>query len=125
MKFGLFKGFVGSGRKYDSEKRIWEDHVKDILGYEPYKGTLNIAVRPKLTEQELNEYVVPSPFKDFVCVLGTVNDKLCHLCYSNKKADKNNEVSTFYVISDVQLRDTLNIQDKDKVDVRILKLLQK
>lgn len=125
MKFGLFTGYVGSGRKYDSEKRVWENNLVNVLGYEPFKGTLNIAIRPKLTEDELKEYLVPSPTSDFVCVLGTVNGKLCHLCYSNKKADKNNEVSTMYVISDVKLRDKLKLKDKDKVDVRILKLLQK
>lgn len=125
MKFGLFKGYVGSGRKYDSEQRVWNNNLINVLGYEPFKGTLNIAIRPKLTEDELKEYLVPSPCSDFTCVLGTVKGKLCHLCYSNKKADLNNEVSTFYVISDVKLRDELNIKDKDKVDVRILKLLQK
>jgi CTP-dependent riboflavin kinase len=113
------KGYVGQGKGYDSATRVWSDDLKDLLGYIPYKGTLNVAIRPVLDEAEvLSNYRVSEPFKDFVCLEGELEGVKVHLCYSRRR--KAPEIATFYVISEIKLRDKLDLKDKDKVDIEIL-----
>lgn len=113
------KGYVGQGKGYDSATRVWSDDLKDVLGYVPYQGTLNVAIRPVLDEAEiLARYRVTEPFKDFICLEGELEGVKVHLCYSRRR--KAAEIGTFYVISDIKLRDELNLNDKDKVEIEIL-----
>ena len=111
-------GWVGPGKGYDSETREWTDGVEQVLGYPPFRGTLNISVRPKLNEEEmLAQFPVIEPFADFICLEGEINGVRAHFCYSRFRENK--EISTFYVISQYKLREHLNLNDKDKVQVDI------
>ena len=110
-------GYVGKGKGYDSSRQ-WPDHLTEVFGYKPFEGTLNIAIRPKLTEPDVKDKDVVKPFNDFVCFSGTINNVPAHFCYSLKRKDLN-EINTFYVISEHKLRDKLNLKDKDTVIVEI------
>lgn len=111
-------GWVGKGKGYDSETRVWTDNLKDVLGYTPFQGTLNISVRPILSEQELlSKCLTVEPFSDFVCVEGQLNGVRAHFCYSRYRDGK--DISTFYVISELKLREHFDLSDKDKVKVEI------
>ena len=111
-------GWVGPGKGYDSGTREWTDEVEKVLGYTPFRGTLNISIRPKLVEEEvLAQYQTTVPFRDFVCLEGEINGVRAHFCYSRHRANK--DISTFYVISPHKLREHLNLNDKDKVQVEI------
>ena len=115
----LFKelnAWVGSGKKYDSEKRVWtgsEEH----FGFVPYPGTLNVAIRPVLGVSDKD--VTIQPFEDFVCYEGRYNGELIWLCYS--KYRNTDDISTFYVVSEHRLRDKYDLQDKQKIKIRIKK----
>ena len=110
-------GYVGKGKGYDSS-RLWPENLNNILGYEPFQGTLNVAIRPILKEEEVKDLKAVQPFKDFVCFYGTINKVNAHFCYSLKRKNLD-EINTFYVISDRKLREALNVNDKDTVSIEI------
>ena len=112
------KAYVGQGKGYDSATRLWGEHLKDIFGYVPFQGTLNVAIRPTLDEAELlAAYPVIEPFKDFICVAGEMQGVKVHFCYSRRR--KTEEIGTFYVISELQLRDALGLTDKAQVEIEL------
>ena len=113
-----FDGFVGEGKKYDSEVREWNEELKDLFGFTPFEGTLNIAIRPIINEEKLlfNKNVI-TPFEDFNCLEGQINGYNAYFCYSKKRNHK--DISTFYVISDVHLRSKLELENRKRVEIRI------
>ena len=111
-------GYVGKGKGYDGGERNWGDNPEKIFGYPPFKGTLNIAIRPTLSEEYvLSNCNVITPFKDFVCLEGKINGIKTHMCYSKKR--KEHIISTFYVISEIKLRDEFGFKDKDKIKIEL------
>ena len=115
----IFQGYIGDGRKFDSQERVWGDELKELFGFTPFKGTLNIAIRP-IIENEYNFISgknVIKPFEDFSCVEGEFNNVKCYFCYSNKR--KHSYISTFYVISDVHLRSKFDLKKKDWININI------
>ena len=116
------KGYVGKGKGYDSNKREWHEGLEQLLGYSPFKGTLNVAIVPNLTVDEFSDGTsVITPFKDFVCLEGEIEGVRAHMCYSlGRKSEK---INTFYVISSVKLRDKLKLEDRDKVKIKIKEVI--
>ena len=114
-----FKGYIGDGRKYDSEVREWEENLKDVFGFIPFKGTLNVSIFPRIENEKqfIADKNVIKPFEDFSCLEGELNGIRSYFCYSNKRGHKN--ISTFYVISDVHLRSELGLKNKNWVNITL------
>ena len=114
-----FKGYIGDGKKYDSEVREWEEHLKDLFGFKPFKGTLNVSVFPRIENEKefIENKSVIKPFKDFSCLEGELNGIKSYFCYSNIRGHK--EINTFYVISDVHLRSELGFKNKNWVNITL------
>lgn len=107
-----YSGYVGKGRSYDS-KRNWEG-IEKILGYQPFEGTLNIAISPIMNENEvLEKFDCVNIFQDFTCIRGMIKGKLAHFCYSNLRSHE--EISTLYVVCGNKLREEFRLKDGDRV----------
>ena len=112
-----FMGKIGPGRRYDSS-RIWDEGLIDVFGYKPFEGTLNIYVRPNLKEDDvLKKFNLINPFKDFICIEGSVNGVKSYFCYSKNRKHKN--ISTFYVVSEFKLREKFNFKDAQWIDIEL------
>jgi CTP-dependent riboflavin kinase len=107
-------GYVGSGKGYDG-RRDWGPGLESILGFRPFPGTLNVAVKPIIADFEDRTIKV---FDSFLCIKGTLNDKECLLCYSTFRKDLS-VITTLYVIADCSLREMFDLKDKDKVTLRL------
>ena len=114
-----FKGYVGDGRKYDSEVREWGEELKDVFGFTPFKGTLNVAIIPRIENEKefIADKNVIKPFKDFSCLKGELNGVKSYFCYSHKRESE--IINTFYVISDVHLRSELGLENKYWVNITL------
>lgn len=110
MSWLTFEGWTGEGKKYDSEKRDWTGSEK-IFGYPPFKGTLNVAIRPALVGSEAGPAI--APFKDFRCYEGTINGIEAWMC---KSIYNSTPTTTLYVISKKRLRDSIT---ETKVQIKI------
>ena len=120
MREIFIRGRVGSGKKYDSEKRKWDEQTTSILGYEPFQGTLNVGMSPKLNFKEVSRFKSVKPFKDFVAIQSIIENEIqAHCCYSIHRKAKQ-VISTFYIISNVKIRDKLNLSDGDLITIKLL-----
>jgi len=107
-------GFIGSGKGYD-RGRVWGPELESVLGFKPFPGTLNVAVKPIVADFEDRTIKV---FDSFLGIKGTLNDKECLFCYSTRRKDLS-IINTFYVIADCSLRVLFSLKDKDKVSLRL------
>jgi len=107
-------GFVGSGKGYDGRRSNWPE-LESVLGFKPFPGTLNVAVKP--LEPNFEDRTI-KVFDSFLGVKGTINDKECLFCYSTRRKDLS-IINTFYVITDCSLRVLFGLKDKDKVSLRL------
>lgn len=107
-------GFVGSGKGYDGRRDQWLE-LESVLGFKPFPGTLNVAVKP--LEPNFEDQTI-KVFDSFLGIKGTLNDKECFFCYSTLRKDPS-IINTFYVIADCSLRELFGLKDKDKVSLRL------
>jgi len=107
-------GFVGSGKGYDG-RRDWGPELESVLGFKPFPGTLNVAVKSLIADFEDQTLEL---FDSFLGIKGTLNDKECLFCYSTLRKDLS-IINTFYVIADCSLREMFGLKDKDKVSLRL------
>jgi CTP-dependent riboflavin kinase len=107
-------GVVGSGKGFDGRRNEWGE-VEEVLGFKPFPGTLNVGVKP--IEATFEDKTIPL-FDSFLGIKGTLNDQECFFCYSTRR-NITPLIDTFYVISEVGLRKVLNLQDKDRVRIKL------
>lgn len=126
---------IGEGGYYVAIKGYFEQ-FKDKLGFEPYKGTLNLdldVINNSLLREKLNDmrFVKIDGFKDENRNFGDVK---CHHCYVFPLKDKENKVKAAIlnidrthhgkniveILAKPFLRDYFNLKDGDKVIIELI-----
>lgn len=110
----VFKGFIKQGMGIDSKRDNWDD-VKDFFDFEPYKGTLNVSLDRSIKLENLNcDFKI---FNKFNVVKGIIksNDKKINVYLGYKEEFP--RVIMFFIISHLNLRNELKLEDGDTVEV--------
>ena len=126
---------IGEGGYYVSIKGYYEQ-FKDKLGFEPYKGTLNLdldVINHSILREKLNDmrFVKINGFKDENRNYGDVK---CHHCYVFPLKDKENKVKAAIlnidrthhgkniveILAEPFLRDYFKLIDGDRVIIELI-----
>jgi len=112
-------GKVTSGIK-EGEKyiKIYKEKIKDVLGIDVFNGTLNIRTPLRVKNIKFKERKIIKGFSGFgdislsPCKLNNMN---CHIVLP----DKTKYEDVLEIVSDVPLREKLNLKDGDRVIIEI------
>lgn len=107
------KGRVKSGGKYDSKHLNWEK-AKEVLGYEPFPGTLNVLMKEKIPQNSIVSNKVLFHYRVYPAKIKDIN---CHIGITGKRTLSN--ASGFVIIAPVNLRKNINLKDEDIIEVKI------
>ena len=109
-----FTGRVTNGKGIDSKRKDW-DIVKDYFGNKIFKGTLNVKLNKRFETKKLScEFKI---FDWFGVTKGLfIYKNVTKQVYIGYNFNSN-YVFTFFIISDVKLRDELKLEDGDTVEV--------
>jgi riboflavin kinase len=126
---------IGEGGYYVAIKGYFEQ-FKEKLGFEPYKGTLNLdldVINNSLLREKLNDmrFIKIDGFKDENRNYGDVK---CHHCYVFPLKDKENKVKAAIlnidrthhgkniveILARPYLREYFNLKDGDKVIIELI-----
>ena len=126
---------IGEGGYYVSIKGYYEQ-FKDKLGFEPYKGTLNLdldVINHSILREKLNDmrFIKINGFKDENRNYGDVK---CHQCYVFPLKDKENKVKAAIlnidrthhgkniveILAEPFLRDYFKLIDGDRVIIELI-----
>jgi len=126
---------MGEGGYYVAIEGYY-NQFKEKLGFEPYKGTLNLdldVINYSLLREKLNDmrFVTISGFKDENRNFGDVK---CHHCYVFPLKDKRNKVKAAIlnidrthhgkniveILAEPFLRDYFNLKDGDRVIIEVI-----
>ncbi|RLD17100.1 MAG: hypothetical protein DRI22_00460 [Caldiserica bacterium] len=112
-------GKVTSGIK-EGEKyiKIYKERIKDVLGIDVFNGTLNIRTPLKVKNIKFKERKIIKGFSGFGSIFLSpckLNNMDCHIVLPEKT--KHEDV--LEIVSDVPLREKLNLRDGDRVTVEI------
>ena len=111
-------GYVGPGRGFDSGERVWPKDLPSKLGFTPFKGTLNVAIRPVVSLASLRGIGEEIDVFDDMCGFrGFFEGLPVVFCYSKKRAE--HRISTLYVIAACKLRDVKDLEDGRPVQIVI------
>ncbi len=113
---------LGEGKKYVD---IYSDRIREVLGIEPYKGTLNIVVRSEYVEQLSNcfkkgkIYIIEPPYNGYGRVLALKSLIRDMEVYVIRPEKTKHGVNIIEVISDKNLRELLKLKDGDIIELYI------
>ncbi|MGA1866236.1 MAG: DUF120 domain-containing protein [Thermoplasmatota archaeon] len=122
---GSISAGLGEGAYYLSQIQ-YVRQIRERLGFEPFRGTLNISVAPR--DAPVLELLKKGPgiviegfntggrtFGPCICYPCTVNGERGAIMLPNRSV----HVSTLEIVSDVKIRDRLGLSDGDQVEVKI------
>ena len=109
-----YKGFIKTGHGYDSKRENW-DEVKDLFGGLMFNGTLNVKLYEEVKLDSVDyDFEVFDFFRVKKGVLKFNNvEKEVYVCFKFNIP----VFPTFFIVSDVKLRDELKLEDGDTVEV--------
>jgi len=116
---------LGEGAYYLSQRQ-YIDQIRELFGFEPFNGTLNIRLSPK--DSPILDLLKKGPgiiVEGFVSGGRTFGTCICYPCtIGGKKGvimvpNRTVHTSTLEIVSDVKFRDELGLIDDDQVDIRI------
>ena len=123
------KGYItvglGEGAYYLSQSQ-YIHQIKEKFGFEPFEGTLNIALRPK--DSPILELLKKGPgiiVEGFTSGGRSFGTCMCYPCMVNGSGGvimvpkRTVHTDTIEIISEVKIRDHLNLKDGDEVGVTI------
>ncbi|MGA1793547.1 MAG: DUF120 domain-containing protein [Thermoplasmatota archaeon] len=116
---------LGEGAYYLSQKQ-YIDQIRELFGFEPFNGTLNITLNPK--DSPILDLLKKGPgiiVEGFVSGGRTFGTCICYPCSIGGKngvimvPNRTVHTSTLEIVSDVKFRDVLGLKDGDQVDVSV------
>lgn len=109
---------LGVGAKY---VELYREVFRNYLGIDPYPGTLNIDIGQDffILLKKTKAIVVPPPKKEFGCVLAYPGELMGIKIYAIKPCITSHGWNILEIISDRNLRKTLNLKDNDTVEIVI------
>jgi len=116
---------LGEGAYYLSQRQ-YIDQIRDLFGFEPFNGTLNIKLNPK--DSPILDLLKQGPgiiVEGFVSGGRSFGTCICYPCSIGGKngvimvPNRTVHTSTIEIVSDVKFRDELGLSDGDQVDIRI------
>lgn len=109
---------LGVGAKY---VQLYRGVFNKYLGIDPYPGTLNIDIGQDffIYTKKLKAKIIPPPRKGLGCVLAYPGILMGIKIYVIKPCITNHGWNILEIISDKNLRKTLNLKDNDIVEIII------
>ena len=119
----IISGIIVSGTRkgsYFVSQKVYSDQFKNILGFKPFPGTLNIEVNEKdlqtivnTSKQKLNIIHGQEGFGDVKYIKSTLNNKIDGALLFPAKTEHPPKILEF--IASENLREDLNLKDGDLV----------
>jgi riboflavin kinase len=123
------KGYItvglGEGAYYLSQQQ-YILQIKEKFGFDPFKGTLNVILRPK--DSPVLELLKKGPgiiIEGFTSGGRSFGTCVCYPCRVNMREGvimvpkRTVHTDTIEIISEVKIRDDLSLNDGDEVDISI------
>ena len=116
---------LGEGAYYLSQKQ-YISQIKELFGFEPFGGTLNILMHPR--DAPMLELLKKGPgiiLEGFISGGRTFGTCICYPCSIEGRKGlvmipkRTVHTSTLEIVSDMKFRDELHLEDGDQVEVII------
>lgn len=120
---------IGEGAYYVD---MYAPRFKKALGFEPYSGTLNVRVTGEMSRQAVKRMkhstplVVPGfshkdrTFGDVICYRARIEDHIEGAIVIAQRTHHSPDI--LEVIAPVKLRDALDLEDEDEIELRVIPL---
>ncbi|MFW9813064.1 MAG: DUF120 domain-containing protein [Candidatus Thorarchaeota archaeon] len=120
---------IGEGAYYVD---VYSSKLKSALGFKPYLGTLNVKVMDEESQKAISRMKNTTPlvlsgfshkgrtFGDVICYRVRVNKKIEAAIVIAQRTHHSEEI--LEVVAPVNIRDTLNLDDGDKITLTVIPL---
>lgn len=115
-------GIVTSGFKEGSKYvKIYKEKIKEVLKITPFEGTLNIKIPIEVKKLKIKDGIKIDGFGEYGSIIlfrCKINNIPAYIVIPEKSKHRD----VIEVISDLPLRDILNLKDGDKIYLEFWKL---